>query len=93
MPDQPVTPEPSAERPSFSVVTTLFDKAEYVAECLDSVAAQADSDLEHVVVDDGSTDGSVGVVERFVAEGHGHVRLLRTDRRGCGCCGWRSWGS
>jgi glycosyltransferase involved in cell wall biosynthesis len=44
--------------PRLSVVTPVFNPGEYLERCLDSVAALA-LDHEHVVVDGGSTDGTV----------------------------------
>jgi glycosyltransferase involved in cell wall biosynthesis len=44
--------------PRLSVVTPIFNPGRYLERCLDSVAA-LDVDHEHVVVDGGSTDGTV----------------------------------
>jgi glycosyltransferase involved in cell wall biosynthesis len=43
----------------FSVVVPLFNKAELVVDTVRSILAQEFSDLEVIVIDDGSTDGSV----------------------------------
>lgn len=44
--------------PRVSVVTVTLNRKKTLAECLDSVAGQTRSGVEHVVVDGGSTDGT-----------------------------------
>lgn len=52
------------ELPSITVVTPCLNAAATLPDALDSVAAQRYPKLEHVVVDGGSTDGSVELLER-----------------------------
>lgn len=53
--------------PSITVVTPCLNAATTISECLESVRAQSYPAVEHVVVDGGSTDGTLGLVE--AAEG------------------------
>ena len=46
----------------FSVIIPLYNKAPYVQKALDSIIAQTYKDFECIVVDDGSSDGSLDVV-------------------------------
>lgn len=46
----------------FSVVTPCLNPGERLVRCLDSVSAQTYEDVEHVIVDGGSTDGTVELV-------------------------------
>lgn len=46
------------ESPALSVITPTFNAARYIEACLDNVRAQDRDDVEHIVVDGGSTDGT-----------------------------------
>ena len=50
------------ESPRFSIVTASFNQASFLEETLRSVRAQARADVEHLVIDGGSTDGSVDIL-------------------------------
>ena len=50
----------------ISVVIPLYNKAQSICATLQSVCAQTYMDLECIVVDDGSTDGSANVVKNYV---------------------------
>jgi len=51
--------------PAISVVTPSLNQAEYLEETLTSVLEQGFGSLEYVVVDGASSDGSVGIIERY----------------------------
>jgi hypothetical protein len=74
---------PRVERPRVSVVVTVYNFADYVGEALRSVALSDMRDLEVVVVDDASSDGSVEVV-RDACASHPWlpVTLIRRNRNG-----------
>lgn len=56
---------------------TVFHDAElFIAEAIESVLTQTRPDLEILLVDDGSHDGSGAIARRFVAEHPGRIRYL-----------------
>ncbi|WP_449062881.1 glycosyltransferase family 2 protein [Planomonospora algeriensis] len=69
--------------PLLSVVVPFFDVEEYLHECLTSLAEQTLTDLEVVMVDDGSTDGSAVIAKDF-AEADRRFRLVQQENRGLG---------
>lgn len=50
--------------PLVSIVTPCLNPGERIARCLDSVAAQTYPNVEHIVVDGGSTDGTVELLQK-----------------------------
>ena len=51
--------------PRVSVVVPIYNVERYLADCLESLAAQTLQDLEVVMVDDGSTDRSAAIAQAF----------------------------
>lgn len=51
--------------PRFTVVVPCFNHAQFVGDTLESVVSQNYPNLELIVMDGGSTDGSVDVIKRF----------------------------
>jgi len=51
--------------PFVSVVTPSYNQAEFIEDTIRSVIDQDGDDVEHVVVDGGSDDGTVGILEEY----------------------------
>ena len=51
--------------PRVSVVVPVYNVEEFLETCLDSLAAQTFEDFEAILVDDGSTDRSGEIVQRY----------------------------
>jgi glycosyltransferase involved in cell wall biosynthesis len=51
--------------PRLSIITPSFNQAGFIERTLRSVLDQGYPELEYIVVDGGSTDGSVDIIERF----------------------------
>ena len=63
--------------PAISVVLPTYNAARYLAEAVASLLAQDFSDFELLLIDDGSTDDTISVVNQFANDPR--VRLLRNE--------------
>ena len=52
----------------ISVIIPVYNAEKYLRECLDSVIGQALQDIEIICVDDGSTDSSLSVLQKYAAK-------------------------
>lgn len=64
-----------------SVIVPLYNKAEHVGRCLQSIARQTFRDFQVIVVDDGSTDGSGEIARSF---GDARFRVIAQPNAGPG---------
>ncbi len=67
--------------PTFSIIVPVYNVEEYLGECFDSLLAQTYSNFEVLAVDDGSTDGSVSILERYAAQ-DARFRIIRQSNAG-----------
>jgi glycosyltransferase involved in cell wall biosynthesis len=69
------------DTPAVSAVVTTYNYARFLPDALDSVLAQSHRNLEIVVIDDGSTDDTAAVVQRYADCG---VRYVSRSHGGAG---------
>ncbi|HOQ41341.1 MAG TPA: glycosyltransferase family 2 protein [Smithellaceae bacterium] len=65
----------------ISVITPVYNGILHIESCIVNVLEQACADAEHIIVDGGSTDGTVEVIKRY-AEHYRHIRWLSEKDRG-----------
>ncbi len=64
-----------------SVVIPAYNAASKIERCLDSIRRQTYSDIEILVIDDGSADGTADVVKK-AAERDGRIRCITQENKG-----------
>jgi glycosyltransferase involved in cell wall biosynthesis len=65
----------------ISIITPVLNKAPYIERCFQSVAGQSYTDFEHIVIDGGSDDGTVELIERYASR-CGNVKWMSKPDRG-----------
>ena len=55
------------EKVKFSIVIPFYNVEKYAVQCLQSLMQQTFSDFEAILVDDGSTDGTAAIIDRYAA--------------------------
>ena len=77
------TKRAKSSQPLVSVVLPVFNVERYIVECLDSIVAQDYPNLEIIAIDDGSTDGSLEVLEKY-ASSHRRMTVIHQENSGAG---------
>ena len=69
--------------PTVSIILPIYEVEDYLAACLDSIAAQTLHHYEVLVVDDGSPDGSREIAERYAAADR-RIKVITRPNGGLG---------
>lgn len=65
----------------ISIIIPVYNVKEYLAQCIDSVLNQSYENIEVLIVDDGSTDGSSQLCDMY-GERDSRVKVLRQENKG-----------
>lgn len=53
--------------PRVSIITVVFNGEKYIEKTIQSVLNQTYNNIEYIIVDGGSTDGTIGIIEKYAA--------------------------
>ena len=68
----------------LSVIVPVYNVEPYLPACIDSLLAQTLQEIEILLVDDGSTDASGQIVDRYAQEHPDRIRCIHVDNGGQG---------
>lgn len=69
------------QRPCVSVIVPIYNTAEYLPRCIESIQKQSYTDIEIILVDDGSKDSSVEVCHRY-AKQDSRIKVIAQENKG-----------
>lgn len=62
--------------PKFSIITVCFNSEETIERTIISVLSQSYQNFEYIIVDGASTDGTLGIVEKYVEKYPDKIKLI-----------------
>ncbi|PKN20615.1 MAG: glycosyltransferase [Deltaproteobacteria bacterium HGW-Deltaproteobacteria-6] len=65
----------------MSIITPVFNGIRFIESCILNVVEQKLLDLEHIIIDGGSSDGTLDIIMRY-AERHEHIRWISEKDNG-----------
>ncbi|MDB4902147.1 MAG: hypothetical protein JWQ63_1428 [Mucilaginibacter sp.] len=68
------------EYPLVSIIIPVYNSEKYLAECIESAIGQSWSNKEIIIVDDGSTDNSYNITQKY--SGYSYIKIIRQKNEG-----------
>lgn len=65
----------------ISIIIPIYNSEKYLEECLNSVTSQSYKNIELVLVDSGSSDKSIDIINKYI-EADKRICLYKTDKKG-----------
>jgi glycosyltransferase involved in cell wall biosynthesis len=66
----------------FSIITPVYNREDCIERCIKSVLLQNFFEYEHILINDGSEDGTVKIIESFERENNSIVLISYSDNKG-----------
>ena len=79
------------DSPLVSIITPVLNRVQYVEECILNILTQTYSNIEHIIVDGGSTDGTVEKLAAYQAKNPGRIRYISEPDNGLGDAVNKGW--
>lgn len=69
---------------AVSVIVPVYNAEAYLAKCIESLVGQSLEEIEIILIDDGSTDGSYGIMNRYRLKYPDKIRIFQKENGGQG---------
>lgn len=56
------------DKPKISIITISWNSEKYIEEAIQSIISQGYPDLEYIIIDGGSTDNTISIIERYKSQ-------------------------
>ncbi len=66
----------------FSIITAVYNNRRHIGDCIDSVLSQTYPDIEHIIIDGGSTDGTLDIISSLTHEASRLIRVVSEPDNG-----------
>ena len=74
---------PKKHQPIVSILVPCYNVEAYLRECLDSIVNQTLTDIEIICINDGSTDGTLGIIKEYAAKDK-RIKIIDKENEGYG---------
>lgn len=71
--------------PEVSVIIPTYNCSKYISEAIDSVLAQTYKEFEIIIIDDGSTDETKGIVQEYLVSHRLKIKYIFQENQGLAC--------
>ena len=72
------------ETHKISIVIPVYNVEKYLRECLDSILNQTLTDIEIICINDGSTDNSLQILEKYASKDE-RIKIINQENKGLAC--------
>ena len=69
---------------NISIIVPAYNVENYIEQCLNSLIHQTDKDFQIILIDDGSTDNTASICQKYESESKGLIRYVRQENQGLG---------
>ncbi len=59
-----------SNHPLITIITVVYNGAAHVEQCIQSVLTQSYTNIQYIIIDGGSTDGTVDIIQRYESQLH-----------------------
>ena len=66
---------------TFSIITPVYNNIEYIEKCILNVISQGKHSLEHLIIDGGSSDGTVQIIQKYALQ-YSHISWVSEKDKG-----------